>query len=108
MTKSYRKQCAAAPLPSRGGAGVGSVTSSAEGLHAVSFAAFSPRPGLRPPRPLEGWGVAARCLLGGNSAAATAGGLRTMTQAAWHSPSHVGDTSRRALPSLLIYFYIFP
>ncbi len=67
---------AAAPLPSRGRAGVGSVTSSAEGLHAVSFAAFSPRPGLRPPRPLEGWGVAARCLLhGDHSAAATTGGL---------------------------------
>ncbi|MCR5588766.1 MAG: hypothetical protein K6F72_04040 [Bacteroidales bacterium] len=47
---------------------------------------FHPAPGLRPPRPLEGWGVAARCLLGGNSAAATAGGLRTMTQAAGHSP----------------------
>ena len=47
MRNLRRTLCAATPLPSRGGAGVGSVYSSLSDI-------YSPHPGLRPPLPLKG------------------------------------------------------
>ena len=47
MRNLRRTLCAATPLPSRGGAGVGSVYSSLSDI-------YRPHPGLRPPLPLKG------------------------------------------------------